>query len=194
MKSSKTAKMKAPRRTRHVPKYEYFAQIFSGELKQNLSELLNFDGFADEESKKTEDGKSVPVWSVSLDQVKTLFLSQRRSRFDIWQSKDEGDLVKVTTELQKKLFKQKLSSGARIKKGSEIKQPKKIYTEVELLEMGIHMRPGSGGIGIMLYRIQGSALGDVEKQIGYGQDLRLAIENAIKNGNFKVPKLKAKKK
>ncbi len=116
--------MSAPRRPRHVPVIEYFAQIFSGDLKHRLYELLNFDAFVEEESQKCENGKLIPVWPVNLDQAKTLYLSQSRSNFDIWQSKDGGDLVKVTIELQKKLFKQKVSRGARIKKGSEIKQPR----------------------------------------------------------------------
>ncbi len=112
------------KRTRHVPAYTYFAQIFSGDLTQRLSELLNFDAFAEDESLRCEDGKHRVVWSVTLDQVKTLYLSQSQSNFDIWKSKDGDDLVMVTISLRKKLFKQKPSHGARIKKGSEIKQPK----------------------------------------------------------------------
>ena len=123
MKSSPIAKMKAQRRTRHIPVIAYFAQIFSSDLNQNLSELLNLDAFTEQESRKCDDGKSITVWPVNLDQVKKLFAKPRR-HFDIWQSKDEGDLTKVTTELQKKLFKQKVSRGARIKRGSEIEQPK----------------------------------------------------------------------
>ena len=130
MKSSPKMKVAvvtmAKKRTRHVPAYTYFAQIFSGDLNQRLFELLSFDAFSEEESKKCEAGKTILVWPVSIDQVKTLYLSQSRSHFDIWQSKDEDTLVKVTIPLQKKLFKQKVSRGARMKKGSEIKQPKMV--------------------------------------------------------------------
>jgi hypothetical protein len=130
MKSSpKIAKMKAlvvtsaPKRTRHVPVYEYFAQIFSSDLNQRLFELLGFDAYATEESRRCDNGKSIQVWEVTIDQAKKLFAKPRRT-FDIWQSKDGEGLVKVTSELQKKLFKQKVSRGARIKKGSKILQPK----------------------------------------------------------------------
>lgn len=119
------AKKSAPRRTRHVPVYTYFAKIYSDDLNQRLFELLNFDAFAEEESKRCEDGKPILVWRVTLDQVKSLF-AKPRNHFDIWQSKDGDDLTKVTDSLQKKLFKQKPSRGARIKKGSEIKQPKMV--------------------------------------------------------------------
>jgi hypothetical protein len=125
MKSSPNAKMSAPRRTRHVPVYTYFAQIFSADLNQRLFELLSFDAYAEEESRECDNGKLITVWSINLDQVKKLF-SRPRSNFDIWRSKDGGDLTKVTAELQKKLFKQRVSRGARIKKGSEIKQPKMV--------------------------------------------------------------------
>ncbi|MEI7513485.1 MAG: hypothetical protein WCJ74_02600 [bacterium] len=126
MKSSPTlAKMSAPRRTRHVPVITYFAQIFSSDLNQRLFELLGFDAYATEESRRCDNGKSILVWEVTIDQAKKLF-AKPRSHFDIWQSKDGDDLTKVTTELQKKLFKQKVSRGGRIKKGSEIKQPKMV--------------------------------------------------------------------
>lgn len=190
MKSSpkKPAKLvptkSAPKRTRHVPTIAYFAQIFSSDLNQNLSELLNLDAFAEEGSKKCEDGKSITVWPVNLDQIKKLFSKPRR-HFDIWQSKDEGDLTKVTTELQKKLFGQKISRGARIKKASEIPQPKQ-WTESELEKMGIHMSHTASGSGIRLYRIVGSAIGEVENQIGYGATLELAIENAKENNLWPV--------
>jgi hypothetical protein len=46
------------------------------------------------------------------------------------------------------------------------------------LPRGVHQRPGYGGVGVQLYRITGSCLGDMESPCGYGPTL----EDALKNG------------
>ncbi len=52
------------------------------------------------------------------------------------------------------------------------------------LPLGVYQRSGSGGVGIILYRIQGSSRGDMEKYLGYGATLELAKKDAIESGNL----------
>jgi hypothetical protein len=188
MKSSPItpARICASRRTRYVPTYEYFVQVYSGDTNHRLAELLGSGTFAREERKKCDDEISRPVWNVEIDTVKTVYQTCSQSIFEIWQSKDGQPLKMVTVELRKKLFKQKPSRGARIKKGSEIPQPEKIPTVAELEKVGIHTRCGSGGAGFILYRLVGSCQGDQESQIGYGASLALALKNAEKNGHWPI--------
>lgn len=45
------------------------------------------------------------------------------------------------------------------------------------LPRGVHQRPGFGGVGVQLYRITGSCLGEMESTCGYGPTLEAALKN-----------------
>lgn len=54
------------------------------------------------------------------------------------------------------------------------------------LPEGVYQRKGLGGVGIQLYRVVGSCLGDVEEPMGFGRTLADAIADCKKKGNWPV--------
>ena len=149
----------------------------------SIADLLGSDVTASEQyGVICKDGKRRDMWMVEYSTVKKIFHSEHLSLFKVFRSQD-GRHPSDVTKIIANFFRPKVSKAGRVKKGSEIIQPKKVFTKVELEKMGIHSRPGSGGVGIVLYRIGGSCRGEAENQLGYGTNLRLAIENAIGMGN-----------